>query len=156
MSSYWEWYFIAIIATWTILFPAGGTELPATKKGYKWLRRYFAPALTLPLLLLIGDVAWWRVVLCCGLTAGAMTLPYGKNSTWLERTFTAVCMPLPTLFLGFSWWLPIFPIIFLALFALSNWKVTAKSFPWVVVCAIYGALIGACICGAAFNCWFCK
>ena len=134
MSTYWEWYFIATIALWTVLFPAGGTELPATKQGYKWLRRYVAPAITLCLLLLCS-VVWWRSLLCCGLLSGAMTLPYGSKSSWLVRALTAVCMALPTLILGWSWFTPVFPVVFLALFALSSWK--PKQFPWVVVCALY-------------------
>lgn len=156
MNINWEWIFIAIVGLWAVLFPAGGTELPATEKGYKWLRRYLAPGLTVSLLLLIGNIDWWRVVLACGLLCGTMSLGYGIKYTWLKRAFTAVLMPLPCLLLGFTWLIPAFPVVFLGLFALSNWKKTAKMFPWVMVCAIYGAFLGATICSAVFNCWFCK
>ena len=156
MSNYWEWYFIIICALWAFSFPAGGTELPATKRGYKWIRRYLAPALTVPLLILLGNIDWWRVVLACGLLSGAMHLGYGSKVGWARRALIACLMVIPSLFLGFSWLTAAFPVVFLGLYALSNWKPMAKSFTWVLVCSINGIVLGATLCAAAYNCWFCK
>jgi hypothetical protein len=152
MSTYWEWYFIAIIALWTILFPAGGTELPATKKGYKALRRYVAPALTVPLLLLLG-IAWWRVAVACSLLCGFMHLGYGNGKSWWYRAVIGVLYALPSLVIGFTWWAVILPIGFIGLFVASNLDKGEKDFPWVLVCAMYGAMIAATLCGAVMKHW---
>jgi len=156
MSVNWEWYVIGIVVTWTLLFPAGGTEVLATKRGYKGLRRYLAPALSLLFLILIGNVAWWRPALCCGSLCGLMHLGYGNGKTWLYRAMVGALYALPSLILGLSPWAIAVPVGFIALFALSMWKCTAKWFPWVLVCAMYGALIGASLAGAVVNCWWCK
>jgi hypothetical protein len=152
MAVYWEWYFIAIIALWTVLFPAGGTELPATKKGYKWLRRYLAPGLTLPLLLLLG-IVWWRALLCCGLLSGFMHLGYGNGKTWGYRALIGVLYAIPSVIIGFTWWTVILPLGFIGLFVASNLDKVEEDFPWVLVCAMYGAMIGATLCGAVLNKW---
>jgi len=156
MSVNWEWYLIGIVVAWTLLFPAGGTEVPATKRGYKWLRRYIAPALSLLFLILIDSVALWRSILCCCALCGLMHLGYGNGKSWGYRAIVGLLYALPSLFLGFSFWFFLLPVGFITLFAVSMWKPTAKMFPWVLVCAIDGALIGASLAGAVVNCWWCK
>ena len=91
-----------------------------------------------------------------GLWSGAMHLGYGSKVGWARRALIACLMVIPSLFLGFSWLTAAFPVVFLGLYALSNWKPMAKSFTWVLVCSINGIVLGATLCAAAYNCWFCK
>lgn len=140
-----EHIFIAMMTLSVLLFTLGGT-------GFKWMRRYI-----LPVLLGIGTffcgVSWWQsLILIIGIGI-VYHLPYGEALTFLGKLVVGFLYVIPTLAIGLSWWVLIFPFIFVALFLLSEATETAKSFTWKVCEGFIGLCSCATIIGSILNKW---
>jgi hypothetical protein len=108
---------------------------------WKWLRRFVLPTI-LAVLALLGGVLWWKcLILCLGLMA-AFCLPYGERTPYWGKFLVGCAFVLPTAVMGFSWWQVFTPIIFIAMFFMSNWKFTEKIFRWKIIEFITFALVG--------------
>jgi hypothetical protein len=131
-----------IIIGSAILGRMGGAGLPPFHKGW---RRFI-----LPLFLgLMGCFAiGFKIELLYAVIGSviAFCLPYGSKTPWWGKCITAICFTLPTLFLGFTIWAIIVPVLFIGLFILSNNKITANEFGWVI-CEIL-TFLGVGICWA--------
>lgn len=136
-----EIYVIISAALGLILFPLGGTQISETIPGKKWLRRELLPILW-ALFALVAGFEWWR---CVGVAMAfdiVFRLPYGDDTPKWWRFFVFMIYPLPSLFLGFNIWQFFAGALCFGLWALSNWKPTAKAFEWVISCLLIGAVLG--------------
>lgn len=135
------------------LFALGGTKIPILDKGYKWIRRFLFPFTMYWLLVWHGGFAQWQVLGSSLVLCGVLHLGYGDKTPWWEKALVGISYGLPSLFLGFTYWVFITPVIFLALFALSNWKATSKDFVWKVVEGLWGFILVATIIAAIQRSW---
>jgi len=147
-----EIIYILMMASGVILFPLGGTEIPFVKKGYKWFRRFVYPFVMFILAFWFGMPLWANVA-CSSLLCAALHLGYGGTKPYWYKFLVGVAYALPSLFFGFSLWVILTPVIFLALFALSNWQKTSGSFIWKIVEGAIGFCVSATIISALHNIW---
>lgn len=129
-----EWLQIACMGLGGVLFAAGGT-------GFKWMRRFLLPVLLAGIALISGVPAWSCLGLAFGLIV-VLCLPYGSGTPYWLKLLVFMAYPLPSLFIGFTWWQPICAIVCFGCFCLSNWKPTAETFFWKCVEFILGLMIG--------------
>jgi len=139
-----EWMMMLAITASTALFAIGGT-------GYKWARRFVLPVLLGGIALLYAP--WWACVGYGATLSVHLCMGYGESSSWLKRAFVFSGYGTSALWLGWSWWVVITPVLCLILFILSNNRLTEKSFTWKIVEAGYGFLLGAGFIGALLNQW---
>lgn len=139
-----EIYIILCFVFGAGLFALGGTEIPVFKTGFKWLRREILPVLW-AILAFTAGFEWWRCV-CFAVSQDAVfRLPYGdRTPAWLKLV-VFMAYPLPSLFLGFNIWQAGAGALCFGLWALSNWKPTARMVEWVIACLFIGAILGAMI-----------
>lgn len=145
-----EWLMILVVLWCAGLFAAGGTDIPGIG-GQKWLRRILMP------LGLIGiglfHTTWWAAV-GSGLTiAFWLHLGYGSKANWAYRAVIFAGYGLFSLWIGWSWWVLVTPVICSLLFLGSNTKETALSFVWKLCELGMGFLIGASFVAAILNQW---
>ena len=136
-----ELYIIFCATLGCLLFALGGTEIPAFKTGFKWLRREVLPA-SWGILAYSSGIEWWRCLIMAVLFDIAFRLPYGDRTPKWLKSVVFIAMPLPSLLLGFNEWQLLSGILCLSMWALSNWKPTERIFEWVVSCLIIGFFIG--------------
>lgn len=148
-----EIIYILMMVSGVGLFALGGTHIPVLERGYKQFRRYLFPLVMFGLLYWLGGFKLWQILGCCISLSVVLHFPYGSNSDWWERFFTAASYGVPSMFLGRSWWILITPAVFLILFILSNWKETAKDFIWKICEGAIGFTIAASIIGAISRPW---
>jgi hypothetical protein len=137
---------LAIIVAFCVspLFALGGTEIPAFKRGFKWLRREVLPVLW-ALLAFSAGFEWWRCIAFAIAQDIVFRLPYGdRTPTWV-KLLVFLTYPLPSLLFGFDIWQAYCGALCFMLFVLSNWKPTARAFEWVVSCLLIGAFLGVTI-----------
>ena len=124
---------LTLITASTFLFALGGTHITDKIKGKKWLRRYLLP-------LIIGVLTGnWLIGF---LYIIAFSLGYGESKPYWYKFLVGVALIVPSFLLGLTPWQAITPVVFITLFALSNWKCTAKHFPWIICEAVFGLCIG--------------
>ena len=126
------------IITSGVLFRLGGMGFPPFKKGW---RRFILPIF----LGIIGIMASQHKIelLCAVIGSGvAFSLPYGSKTPYWLKCIVAVTFTLPVLFLGFTIWIIIVPILFITLFILSNWKKTQGEFGHAITEILTGIGIG--------------
>lgn len=144
MSSHEELVSIWLMTSGVLLWSLGGYK----NKSY---RRIILPIIVMGLLYWYG-VALWRSVVCSGLLSGCAYLGYGTNTPWVipakvegklrsSKVLTAIAYNFPALILGLTWWFLLQPLIFLAVFWLSNNKETAKDAEWKVCEGIVGLIM---------------
>ena len=97
-----------------LLFSLGGFR-------WKWLRRYILPLL-LGICLIIGSIPLIKAAGCVILLGVALCLPYGERTPYWAKLGVFCLYGLPSLIVGFSWWVVISPIVMLGLFKISNTK----------------------------------
>ncbi len=130
-----EYRILTLLIGIPLLYSLGGM-------GFKKLPR----RLGIPLLLLI--VAFWagvvtlRSLLAIIITAPVLCLGYGETHSTTDRFIYAFGLSLPTLIIGFNFWITIPPVAFLVTWWLSNNKKTAKLFNWRICEFLVGASIG--------------
>jgi len=136
-----ELLMIAVIGSGAILFPLGGTEIPYFGRGFKWIRREALP-IAWGICLYLAVPCVWKALCFVILQDIAFRMPYGEKTPYIVKLAVFCGYSVPSLLYGLTVWQAITPIVLLALFALSNKRMTAKDFPWKVVEAFMGFLVG--------------
>jgi hypothetical protein len=128
-----EWLMILTMTLCSALFAIGGT------KGKFW-RRYGIP-------LLLGGIAlychepWYNALGLALTLIVALSLGYGTNSPYWKKAITFSLYGLSFLWIGWSWWIILTPILCLLIFWLSNQKPTAHPFFWKACEFLYGTFL---------------
>ena len=141
---------IVVMGLSAILFSLGGTGNWAFAN--KLWRRIGVP-LTIFFGCLIWNPTWWFLLIACALLALACFSGYGEKKSWWFRIIVFAGFYLPSLLVGFSWWVVIAPVLTCLMFLASNWLPLAKTFYWKCVEFNYGALIAITFLGAVQNPW---
>lgn len=142
---------ILVMSVSGILFALGGTEIPTTGRGYKWLRRFVMPVFLAGIALLYAP--WWACVGYGLTTSVALHMGYGDRCSWLKRAFIFISYGVTSLWFGFSWWIAITPALLALLFLASNWKPLASTVFWKSWEFLAGVLIALCFIGVLLNKW---
>lgn len=146
-----EWLMIPTMAVSGALFAAGGTHIEGIG-GQKWLRRYLLPCFLAFICVLSGVKIWvgvvYGLILIPALSAG-----YGSRTAYCLKVLVFTCYGIPSLLIGFSWWVVICPALLAALFAASNWKPLATTVFWKSWEFLAGVLVSLCLIGAILNKW---
>jgi hypothetical protein len=130
---------IVVMALGGILFAAGGTDIPGIG-GQKWLRRYVLPVF-FAFICLLSHVIWWKALGMAVSLIVILSCPYGSKTPYWLKALVFSGYGAAFLWIGFTFWVIATPVICFALFCLSNWKLTAKSFWWKMVEFSYGFLL---------------
>jgi hypothetical protein len=134
-----EWLQILTMTVSGALFSAGGTHIPDIG-GQKWLRRIALP-IFLAFICVLSHVIWWKA-LCLAVTLfGVLSLGYGERTPYWLKAIVFTGYGVAFLWIGFSLWVVLTPILCFGLFCLSNWKLTAKNFWWKYVEFSYGLFL---------------
>ena len=117
-----------------------------TLGGYKWkfLRREVLPIIWGLLLLSLG-VHIWKCITYIILQDIVFRLPYGESRPYWFKGLVGVAFVLPTLLFGFTLWQLITPLVFISMFALSNWMHTSNDFTWKICEGSVGFCMGCVI-----------
>ena len=108
---------------------------------WKWLRRFLLP-------LILGGIvlmAVFSIYKALGLTiclGVSLSLPYGEKTNYIIKTLVFMAIFGSTLWLGFSIWQVISPILAVVLFKISNTKWGQNIIFWKAWEAITGLLLG--------------
>lgn len=124
-----------------ILFALGGTQISDKVKGWKGWRRFILPAVYLSAVW-IARYNPWQIAGVTALAIVVYSLPYGERTPWPVKFLVGCGYGLVSAPLGFSWWNAITAVGFIALFALSNTRMTSKTVPWKVCEGFFGLLVG--------------
>jgi hypothetical protein len=146
-----ELLIIAVMAWGGVCFALGGTEIPWTGNGYKWIRRHVMPLGFAVLAYFIGLV-WWKCLIFL-LLSMFLRAGYGTNSPYWKKILVFTAYGLPSLVIGFSWWVVITPVVLTLLFMASNWKPLAETVFWRSWEFLAGVLVSLCFIGAFLNKW---
>lgn len=146
-----ELLMIAVMAWGGVCFALGGTEIPWTGKGYKWIRRQVMPLGFAVLAYFLGLV-WWKCVIFLVLSM-FLRAGYGDSSPYWKKILVFIAYGLPSLVIGFSWWVVITPVVLTLLFMASNWKPLATTVFWKAWEFLAGVLVSLCFIGAFLNKW---
>jgi len=133
------WLVIIPAVSW-LLFSLGGTQISSTIPGKKWIRRYILPAFYL--LCCLAATTVFKSVVVALLAVGAFSLGYGQSKPYWYKFLVGCGYGMISLPIGYSWWNLIIPVGFISIFALSNWKPTAKVFVWKICEGSFGLLVG--------------
>ena len=131
-----EWGMIGCMAVGGVLFAVGGT-------GFRWMRRYLMPVLFGVITTLCGHPVL-RCAAMSALMSIALHMGYGDKVPYWRKLLTAALWVAPVLIVGFAAFAftLLTPLLFVTLFALSNWKPTSAIFRWKIVEFITGVMIG--------------
>jgi len=125
---------LIVISLSAILFSIGGL-------CWKPARRFILPIILSGIALYCGLI-WWKAVGLLICLAISLSMPYGDKTSYPLKALTFIAMFASTLWLGFSWWIVISPVIVFVMFVLSNWKVTQNIVFWRVWEFMTGAYLG--------------
>jgi hypothetical protein len=139
-----EWLQILTMVWSAGLFAVGGT------RGKYW-RRFVLPAGLAGVASLYAP--WWTCIGYCVTTMAVLHLGYGDRCSWLKRSLIFTGYGVTSLWFGLSWWVIVVPSVCMALFFLSNFKLTEKSFSWKLIECLWGFLIAAAFVAALQNQW---
>jgi len=105
----------------------------------------------------------WQFIGSGLVMVGVLHLGYGEKHPWIvpwkdgkfkySKLMVGFSYVLPALFYGWTWWLLITPVVFMVLFALSNWGKTCQDFVWKVCEFLIGVFIMTTILGAIERGW---
>jgi len=135
-----EWIYILMMGLGGILFAIGGT-------GPKWVRRYVLPSVLCGCLIWLGE-PWYLALICCGGLGAVLHMGYGQSHSYPYKFMVFSLYVIPSLVLGFTWWVLIAPVVMLVLFKMSNIPFFAKDVVWKVWEFIAGTLIAVTLIGA--------
>lgn len=128
-----EFLMIGLMAASASLFAIGGT-------GWKPARRFGIPLMLLATAYCL-HIPWLKCLLMALSLCFSLHLGYGDRTKYWMKALVFTGYGLPFLFIGWTWWVVITPVVCFCLFALSNWKYTAGTFFWKGVEFFYGLLI---------------
>ena len=146
-----EWVWIAVMIWCGALFAAGGTHIEGPG-GQKWLRRYLLP-IGLAILAYFLGLVWWKCLVFLALSIASLSAGYGTNSPYWKKILVFTSYGLPSLVIGFSWWVVITPVLLTLGFMASNWKPLASTVFWKSWEFLAGVLVAFCYIGAMINQW---
>lgn len=124
-----------------ILPPVSGFLFAFGGFNWKGWRRYVLP-LIFGITCLIYNVVWWQALFITLYSGFVFRLGYGEKKSWVTKVIVGYLYGLTSGILGYTPWQLVIPIAWILMFALSNWRVSAKMFPWKVVEVVTGILIG--------------
>lgn len=136
-----ELLMVFIPAVSWLLFALGGTQISSKVPGWKGWRRFILPAVYM-LACTIAGIVWWKAVLVAAIAGAGYSLGYGEGKTWLQRALVGLAYALITVPIGLSVWNIFTAVAFIALFWLSNTKLTANIFIWKVCEGFFGLFCG--------------
>jgi len=116
----------------------GGQEIPWTKRGYKWLRRFLLPIGLFIFLIVLGAIWWKALIACVGLSAA---LHLGYQSSLIKYALCGLAYGLPALIFGFQWTI-FLPAAFHTLF--GSISLRDNNFKWSYIAILEGISIGVC------------
>ena len=153
-----EWLMILIMALSGVLFAAGGTHIEKIG-GQKWIRRILLP-LSLGIATYYaslkdtekGKLKPWQLLAFAFLSV-ELHMGYGDSSPWWKKALVFSFYGATSLFIGFSWWVVITPVVLTLMFMASNWKPLATTVFWKAWEFLAGVLIALCLIGAFLNRW---
>jgi len=108
---------------------------------HKVFRRYGIPILVSYVAIHNKKMNWKSALAICGSAIGFF-LGYGEDHSWFERILASLMFSLPTLFIGFNWWIIAPPLTFIGTYILSNNEKTKKYFKWGTAEILVGMSIG--------------
>lgn len=123
------------------LFALGGTEISPKIKGQKWLRRYLLPVL-LGIVAYIGGKSLQNSLYFATSLSVSLHLPYGERTPYWIKTIVFISIFSSSLWLGFTLWQIISPILVIILFKISNAKWGQNIIFWKAWEFITGSLVG--------------
>ncbi len=129
-----EWLMIAALTLSGSCFAIGGT-------GFKWVRRYILPIL-LGVCCFFAKIALWKIGCFVVSLSVILHLGYGERTPYLLKAAIFSGYGLACAWLGFSWFIIISPLLIIALFYLSNNKLTSSIFVWKICEFLMGTYIG--------------
>ena len=132
--------YIALLPLGSLLWMLGGWK-------WKGWRRFVLPLLLLGFCLAcsVGVVKAILVSLICAMST---SLPYGENSSWLERVMTSITFGIIGIPLGLTWYMILPPIVFILGWIASNsrlkvqWKIIEGCVGLVTMIPIASLLYG--------------
>jgi hypothetical protein len=124
---------IGVLAWCSVLFAVGGT------KGKYW-RRFVLPS-GLLVIAILSHVIWWKSVLMTISLIVALSLGYGERTPYKWKAAVFSTYGLSFLWIGWSWWIVLCPVLCFLLFCLSNWKPTESMFSWKWIEFVYGLFL---------------
>lgn len=124
---------ILILAVCGVLFALGGT-------GWKPARRFGIPLFLAGIALFMTDTIRSAGLLVCLIIA--LSLGYGESKPYWYKALVFLAYGLSFLWIGFSLWVVLTPILCLSMFWLSNLKLTANAFFWKAVEFLMGVFLG--------------
>jgi hypothetical protein len=122
-----------------ILFALGGTQISDKVPGWKGWRRFILPAVYFLFCLL---ASWWQALIVTAIAVAVYSLGYGEKHPWWQKILVGIGYGLISVAIGISWWNLFTAVGFSVLFWLSNFKWTAKTWPWALCCGFFGLLCG--------------
>lgn len=114
----------------------GGQEIPWTKRGYLWIRRYLMP-IGLYAALIYMKAPFDKALIACALLAAATHIGYGGSV--LRYALSGFAMGIPSIVLGL-YWTALLPMITQTVFGWISLK--DNKFDWAYVAILVGASIG--------------
>jgi hypothetical protein len=130
-----EYQILTLLIGIPLLYSLGGMGF------HKIPRRFGIPLLLLGVALWAGNLTIQRIV-AIATTCPLLCLGYGEHHSTFDRVIYAFGLSLPTLIIGFNWWIMAPPLTFLITWSLSNNKPTRKLFNWRVCEYLVGASVG--------------
>lgn len=107
---------------------------------WKWLRRYLLPVIFAIIAIIGGFEVGKALLMALGLII-AYSLPYGESTPYFLKVGVSICHILPFLAIGFSFWMVLYPFVFMGLFWLSN-KLPLKELSWKICEFIFFSIQG--------------
>jgi len=137
-TEFWK----AVLVLWcAVMYWLGGQEIPWTKRGYKFFRRFAMPiGLALGLIFLLGG-PWYRVIPACVLLGAGCHLGYGTEIWKLPLTAAAMVSGVLVLYLPVipPWWVGI-PITYHTAYGIMSRRY--PKFVWAYVAVLMGVGLG--------------
>jgi hypothetical protein len=151
-----EWLTILIMALSGVLFAAGGTHIGKIG-GQKWLRRVLLPV-SLGIATYYaslkdtekGKLKPWQLASFLVLLI-FLHMGYGERTPYWKKFLIFTGYSAASLFIGFSWWVVITPVVLFLIFLGSNWKPLATTIFWKSWEFMAGVLIALCYISALSN-----
>jgi len=138
-----EWLMIALMVTSVACFAIGGT-------GYRFVKFTIMPLL-FGIIMYFSHVLWWHCLGMAVTMGGAITFGIGEKVPWWRKIIVVGGWSFSTLWIGWSVWQVIAPILILLFYFLSNNRITSRFFPWKICEASFGFWLACILC--TINYW---
>jgi len=119
----------------------GGQEVPWTRRGYKWIRRFVLPVVLCVALIYLG-AAWHKALAACSGLCVALHVGY-QTHLWkyaITGAFMGACALIVSPQIDLRWLITLLPAVFHTGFGLLSLK--DNKFGWAIVAVLMGVSIG--------------